>query len=110
MKVTSIFLITTLILSFQIIWGIEKGGHSQRGVYKENEILVKFKKGVSEERIEEINGRMGTELVKVIRTVRIHVLQIPEAESVEGMVEKYSALPEVEYAEPNYTFSIQHQK
>jgi hypothetical protein len=29
-----------------------------RGVYKENEILVKFKKGVSEERIKEINGQI----------------------------------------------------
>ncbi len=103
----SILLVIISILSCQLVWGIDTGGCTQQRPYKEDEILVKFRPGIAEERIQEINDSMGAEVIRVMRTIGVHVLRIPRGESVEGMVGKYNALVEVEYAEPNYTFSIQ---
>ncbi len=91
-------------------WGQEKNLSPQEGRYKEGEILVKFKEGVSPAQIEEINGRMGTEVRSVLSSIGVYVLKLPPGATVEAMVEKFCALPEVEYAEPNYKVSIRGPK
>ena len=70
--------------------------------YKKSELLVKFKKGVTEEEITAINKMMGTEAIEFIKGIRVYRLKIISNKSVEDMVEAYSKDPKVEYAEPNY--------
>ena len=69
----------------------------------EAEVLVRFKPGVSEERMEEIaaslNDRVEDEIESVEGLAAIDDLDNAEAERV---AEEYAALPEVEYAEPNF--------
>ena len=77
--------------------------------YREGEILVKFKKDVSQDRIGEILEETGTEKIKMLGTVGVYVLRIPKGTTVESMVEKFQTLPEVEYAEPNYTVTIRRK-
>src|SRR5215212_1745064 len=67
------------------------------------EVLVRFKPGVSEERMQEIaaslNDRVEDEIESVEGLTAIDDLDDREAARV---AEEYASLPEVEYAEPNF--------
>lgn len=69
----------------------------------EPEVLVRFKPGVSEERIKEIaasrNDRVEDEIESVEGLAAIDDL---DDESAERVAAEYASLPEVEYAEPNF--------
>jgi thermitase len=69
----------------------------------EPEVLVRFKPGVSEERIEEIaashNDRVEDEIESVEGLAAIDDL---DDESAAQVAAEYASLPEVEYAEPNF--------
>lgn len=78
----------------------------QEAEYVKDEILVKFKKGVTKERIGEINKRFGVVVIRVLAEVEIYHLRIPEDSTVPKMVKRYKNLPEVEYAQPNYRYRI----
>jgi hypothetical protein len=66
-----------------------------------DEILVKFKPSVSQERIDAILKESGTEVMKMIQGIGVHHVRIVGKESVETVVKRLSAFQEVEYAEPN---------
>ena len=71
------------------------------------EILVKFRAGVSADTIEQItnrfNDRIQDEIEAVPGLVAIHD---PDSGDAIALSAQYSALPEVEYAEPNYEISL----
>ncbi|HWS86788.1 MAG TPA: S8 family serine peptidase [Pyrinomonadaceae bacterium] len=73
----------------------------------EAEVLVRFKAGVSGERIEEIaaslNDRVEDEIESVEGLAAIDDLDNEEAERTAA---EYAALPEVEYAEPNFRIEV----
>ncbi len=73
-----------------------------QGRFVEDEIVVKFKPGVSEETIARINQRHGTSVFYVSKQGKFRRLRIPAGRSVEELVDVYSKDPNVEYAEPNY--------
>src|SRR5215213_6162452 len=81
---------------------------SEAPVENEAEVLVRFKPGVSEERIEAItaglNDRVEDEIESVEGLASIDDLDDAEAEQVAA---EYAALPEVEYAEPNFRISVE---
>ncbi|MEE8424097.1 MAG: hypothetical protein V3S49_06105 [Thermodesulfobacteriota bacterium] len=79
----------------------------QSSEYVEGEIIVKFKGGVSLQKIEEINKAMGTEIVKVFSSGKLFLLRLPKGVTVPIMLERYKRLPEVEYGEPNYIVRMQ---
>jgi hypothetical protein len=85
---------------------LRPAARTQSADYVQGQILVKFKETVSAERAQEINRMMGAEIIKIIRGLRVYHLKIPEDKTVPEMVRKYEALPEVEYAEPNYQVHI----
>ena len=66
------------------------------------QILVKFHDGVSDERIGEIIREEGGTVDRVIGSTGVYVVVLPEDQGVLESVERYSARPEVRYAEPNY--------
>jgi len=70
--------------------------------YRPGELLVTFKSGVTRERIDEINRQLGVESISYDQRFSLLHATIPDGRSVEEMVKRYSELPEVEYAEPNY--------
>ena len=74
-----------------------------------NEIIVKFKPGVSHENIKAINDRHGTSEIYTSPFAGFKRLRIPNGKTVPEMVEIFAKNPNVEYAEPNsnaYEFSI----
>jgi hypothetical protein len=42
-----------------------------------------------------------------METIGAYLLKLKQGQSVEDAVAEFSALPEVQYAEPNYTIKIQ---
>jgi thermitase len=73
----------------------------------EAEVLVRFKPGVSQERMEEIaaslNDRVEDEIEAVEGLAAIDDLDDRRAEQVAA---EYDSLPEVEYAEPNFRIEL----
>ncbi len=73
------------------------------------EVLVKFRPGVSGDAISKItarlNDRVEDEIESVSGLAAIDDLDNLEAEAIAA---EYRALPEVEYAEPNYEISLNH--
>lgn len=66
------------------------------------EVIVKFKRGVSDEVIRETNKAQGTSVLAISKRGECQRLRIPKTKTVEEMVEIYSRNPNVEFAEPNF--------
>lgn len=70
--------------------------------YVKDEVIVKFKKGVTEARIKEINEFLGCEIVRSIDRTETYLMKIKTGVEVKEIINKYKLFDEVEYAEPNY--------
>ncbi|MCJ7694350.1 MAG: S8 family serine peptidase [Anaerolineaceae bacterium] len=66
--------------------------------YVPGEIIVKFKSGVSKEKISNINSKHGNSVIYTSPYAGFKRLHIPKSKSVSEMVEIYSKNPNVEYA------------
>ena len=75
--------------------------------YKEDELLVKFKVGVSEKSKKGLHKKHGSEKIKEFSSLRIHHLKLKKGLAVTEAVKLYKADPDVEYAEPNYIVTAQ---
>jgi hypothetical protein len=76
--------------------------------YVPGELLVKFKKGVSQKQIEEFNAENGTSILGRLDlgAERIYRLSVPDGVEVPDLAGVYGESDLVEYAEPNYKMSI----
>ena len=72
-----------------------------------SEALVKFKKGISQERIASILKTKRITIIAEIQRGRLYQVKILDDRSVESVVNQLSTYPEVEYAEPNYRYELQ---
>ena len=73
------------------------------------EILVRFRSDVSPERIEEITASFRDEIEDQIEAVPgLQAIDDLDDVGVQRVLEEYRALPEVEYAEENFTISLSH--
>lgn len=75
--------------------------------YAEGELLVKFKEGVTDERAKEIISQKGASVIKFLESIKVYHIKLKEDQNVEDAVKEFSALPEVQYAEPNFKVKIQ---
>ena len=67
------------------------------------EVLVRFRAGVSEERVEAIAARLNDRVEDEIESVEgLAAIDDLDGEQAEEVASEYAALPEVEYAEPNF--------
>ena len=71
--------------------------------FVENELLVKFRPGISESKINEINSRNGTTIKPGKPVAGYKILKINvKGKSVRRLVTDYRKNKDVEFAEPNY--------
>lgn len=70
--------------------------------YVPGEILVKFKPGLSDKEIGNINAKHGTSVLYTSPYAGFKTLKVPKTKTVEEMAEIYSKNPNVKYAVPNY--------
>ena len=81
-------------------------GITEESKWFSGEILVKFKKGISEGAIRQINERHQTSILSVGRHEKVKRLRIPQNKTVEEMIAVYRQNSNVEYAEPNYLMQL----
>ncbi|HXX56875.1 MAG TPA: type II secretion system secretin GspD [Thermodesulfovibrionales bacterium] len=76
-------------------------------IYAEGELLVKFREGVADQTARDIISIKHASVIKVMEGLRIYHILLPKGQTVEEGVQAFSAIPEVEYAEPNYIMKMQ---
>lgn len=79
--------------------------HSPRFI--SHELLVKFKNGISLERIEFILKDSRIDIIAEIQPGRLYHVRIPDDRSVESAITQLTSYQEIEYAEPNHRYEIQ---
>jgi len=81
-------------------------GTLRTGNYKQGEILVKFKPGVSSAGIRDINSSLGVNRKSTIGKTGIEIITIPAGRTVEEAVADFKNVPEVEFAQPDYRYHM----
>jgi len=74
--------------------------------YTEGRLLVKFREGISEERIQSLVGEQGASVLEHLGKRDIYQIKLKKGQSVEEAMERFLSLPEVRYAEPDYTIKL----
>lgn len=74
--------------------------------YAEGELLVKFKKNISVEKVLELIAKKNASLIRYLGAVDVYHIKLREGQSVDDAVREFLEIPEVEYAEPNYKIKI----
>ncbi|MHC4575562.1 MAG: S8 family peptidase, partial [Planctomycetota bacterium] len=77
-------------------------GLSKRPRWVPHEIIVKFRNGVSEDRVNQINKRHAAAVLYTSPYAGFKRMRVPAGRTAEQMAELYSREHEVEYAELNY--------
>jgi hypothetical protein len=75
--------------------------------FASSEVLVKFKSGVSPERIALILRDNRTDVITELQQGRVYRVRIGDDRSVESAITQLTSYREVEYAEPNYLYETQ---
>jgi hypothetical protein len=70
-------------------------------------LLVKFKNGISQERIESILKNSRIDVIAEIQRGRLYHVRISDGRSVESAIPQLTSYQEIEYAEPNYRYETQ---
>ncbi len=98
-----LLLFSHLIFLSQTVYssGVPHKSKAESTGYVEGEVLVKFKKGVSEDVIRGLHGQVGQE-TGVIPKFNLRRVKVKQGMSVEDAIAKYSNNPLVDYVEPNY--------
>ena len=79
-------------------------------LYTPGEIIVKFKDDISKEKALEIIAQKGASVKKYLEGIKAFHITLKPGQEVEVAVQEFLSLPEVLYAEPNYTVKIQNGK
>lgn len=82
---------------------VEGEGTNAPADFKAGEILVKFKVGISTLSASALLDEVSASHVRTLEGVGVEVWQVPEGQELD-MVERLSADPAVEFAEPNYRY------
>ncbi len=75
--------------------------------YRSEELLIKFKDNISQERAREIIMIKKASIIKYFDSIRTYHIKLKARQTVEEAIKEFTSLPEVLYAEPNYKMNIQ---
>src|SRR5262245_43673054 len=85
-----------------------EGAAPNKPAFAEDEVLVRFQEGVSEQGKANAHARVGGKPVKEFKIVKgLQRIKLPVGMSVEEAVKLYRQNPNVLYAEPNYIARVQ---
>jgi general secretion pathway protein D len=77
--------------------------------YYQDELLVKFREDVSEDRALEIITEKEATVIKHFKKINIYHIKLESGQEMEDAIEEFTSMPEVLYSEPNYRFKIQNK-
>src|SRR6266487_3315448 len=73
--------------------------------YVQDELLIKFKEGVTDEKKEHLHAKNGTKKLREYKPLRLHRVKLKEGDNPKNAAERYKSDKDVEYAEPNFIVS-----
>jgi general secretion pathway protein D len=76
------------------------------GRFVPGELLVKFRADVSGEEIAGLIEARGASVISVMEGIGVYHIRLAEGSEVDGEMEAFEALPQVEYAEPNFVLDL----
>lgn len=94
-----ILVLPLLLLSYGEGWGLP---NTQRPLYVEGELLVKFKPHISSAARQSVYQSAAAVIKKRFRSIKADHIKFPAILKVEEALKIYRANPDVEYAGPNY--------
>ncbi len=77
-------------------------GERQSQDYVSNQVLVKFKAGTEQHTIDSIQYELYLTTIREFSSPNLYLMKIPDASTVEKIIENLIKYEEVQYAEPNY--------
>jgi len=78
-----------------------------KGKFKEGELLVRFKDGTSQATIVNVHKAVGATVIKSFSNVaNLQLVKLPAGFAVQDTIGIYMADANVQYAEPNYIYSL----
>lgn len=80
---------------------------AQAEPFAPDEIVVRFKPGVTEKERAKVHAQNNGEVEGKVVALNTDVVDIPDDETISVAIEEYSEDPEVMFAEPNITYSIE---
>jgi general secretion pathway protein D len=78
--------------------------------YVEGELFVKFKEEIPEEKAQTLISQQGASVKRFLKYIKVYQIRLREGQSVEEAIKEYSAMPEVQYAEPNFQIKLQDRR
>lgn len=96
---------TLLVACLVVVLSVPAFGMTRRPPeppYVPGQVLVKFQEDVGEEKAEDIVREEGGTVRSILGRTGIYLVVLPEGTDVMEAVERFSARPEIRYAEPNY--------
>jgi hypothetical protein len=95
----------SLLIFGNPVWAQDAGQRPLKATaHVPGELLVKFRKGVSQASINSIHALMGSTVIKKHKAIGVQHIKLREGMTVEAAQKAYSAYPEVVYVEPNYRY------
>ncbi len=79
-----------------------RGSNQLHQQYVRGRILVKFKEGVSEERVKSLLAEKAARSAKVISQIGVHIVELPEGADEGAFVKAFQGLKEVEFTETDW--------
>jgi general secretion pathway protein D len=76
-------------------------------MYKQGELLVKFKEGTPEEKISEILSSEGASIISAFKSMELYLIKLKQGQDVKEAMKVFTSYEEIEYSEPNYILRIQ---
>jgi len=90
--------------------GFLQAAENDKGVssnYVAHQILVRFTAETPEGRKNEIRQAVNAELIKIVKSIRVELWQLPDDLTTDETMDYLHSLPEVEYVEPNFLYKQQ---
>ncbi|WP_373497960.1 S8 family serine peptidase [Desulfococcus sp.] len=98
-----------LIVWVTVIPGTGAAGDdpAEKAPYRGGEILVKFRPEVPDSDRQAIRVLLGVRVEREFKRIGVEHWRLPEGADTEAALRRLGALPEIEYAEPNYVYTPQ---
>jgi subtilisin family serine protease len=91
-----------ILASLFLSCGSEEGNVNSAPLYREGELLVKFKPDVNMTKAQFTHKAVGSRSKRRFESSGVEHIVLPSGLTVKNAVQLYMANPDVEYAEPNY--------
>jgi subtilisin family serine protease len=93
-------------LTFILLASVSVFAQFSGKAYVDGELLVKFKSGTASRSAARANSAIGAQVLEQFADLKWQRVKIPDDLSLDEAMARYAALPDVEYAQPNFYYHL----